>query len=47
MSWSPIAVGSMPPRSGHAEVENQGIAAIGIDQPVFGAPAEADDPGRR
>ena len=33
-----------PPMARHAEVKNQRIAAIGIDQPVFGPPAQADNP---
>jgi hypothetical protein len=30
-----------PPSARHAEVENQSVAAIGIDQSIFGPPAEA------
>ena len=29
---------------GHAEVEHQRVAAIGVDQPVFRAAAKPDDP---
>src|SRR3546814_947913 len=29
-----------PPLAGHAEVEDERVAPIGIDQPIFGPPAE-------
>ena len=28
----------------HAEVEHERIAAVGVDQPIFGAPMKPDDP---
>ncbi len=31
----------------HAEVEDQGVAAIGVDQAIFGAAPEARHPGTR
>ena len=34
-----------PPLSRHAEVEHHRVAAVGVDQPVFPAPAEAGHPG--
>ena len=33
-----------PPAARHAEMEDHRVAAIGVDQPIFGAPAEAGDP---
>src|SRR5258705_9437603 len=33
-----------PPVTRHAEMEAQSVAAVGVDQPVFRAAAEADDP---
>ena len=29
----------------HAEMEDEGVAAVGLDQPIFGAPAEPGDAG--
>ena len=44
--WSclPISAGIDPPAPRHAEVEDQRVAAVGVDQPIFGAPAEPGDP---
>ena len=33
-----------PPVARHAEVEDQGVAAIGVDQPVFGAAPKSAHP---
>ena len=32
-----------PPSAGHAEVKDQCVAAINVDQPIFGPPAKARD----
>ena len=40
-------VGIDPPGARHAEVEDHRVAAVGVDQAVFGAPAERGDPCTR
>src|SRR5215213_6822451 len=35
-------VGIDPPMAGHAEVEDQRVATIGVDQPEFGAAADVN-----
>ena len=44
-TWSclPISAGIDPPASRHAEMEDHRVAAVGLDQPIFGAPAEPGD----
>ena len=36
-----------PPPPGHAEVKDERVAAIGVDEAVFRSPPEPDDPGSR
>src|SRR3546814_17632149 len=44
MIMRPERVGRDPPAARHAKMKEQGVAAIGFDQPVFRAPAKPDHP---
>ena len=39
-SCAPKRLGIDPPAPRHAEMEDQRVAAIGVDQPIFGAPPQ-------
>src|SRR3546814_5857320 len=44
MIMRPERVGRDPPAARHAKMKDQGVAAIGFDQPVFRAPAKPAHP---